>query len=41
VVLQQPPDLPALALSALVVAAILPIAYIYFKYVELTMADVV
>jgi homopolymeric O-antigen transport system permease protein len=41
VVLQQPPDLQALALSALVVAAILPIAYVYFKYVELTMADVV
>jgi lipopolysaccharide transport system permease protein len=40
-VLQQPPDLQALALSALVVAAILPIAYVYFKYVELTMADVV
>lgn len=41
VVLQQPPDLQALALCALVVAAILPIAYVYFKFVELTMADVV
>ncbi|MGH9309176.1 MAG: ABC transporter permease, partial [Vicinamibacterales bacterium] len=41
VVLHQPPDFPALALSALVVAAILPTAYVYFKYIELTMADVV
>ena len=41
VVLHQPPDLPALAMSALVVAVIVPAAYVYFKYVELTMADVV
>jgi lipopolysaccharide transport system permease protein len=41
VVLHQPPDFAALALSAVVVAALLPVAYIYFKYVELTMADVV
>ena len=41
VVLHQSPDLPALAMSALVVAVIVPAAYVYFKYVELTMADVV
>ena len=41
IVLHQPPDFPALALAALVVAAIVPAAYLYFKYVELTMADVV
>jgi lipopolysaccharide transport system permease protein len=41
VVLHQPPDFPALALSAVVVTAMLPAAYVYFKYVELTMADVV
>ena len=40
-VLHQPPDLPALAMSALVVVVIVPAAYGYFKYVELTMADVV
>jgi lipopolysaccharide transport system permease protein len=41
VVLNQGPDLAALALSALVVAAIVPAAFVYFKHVELTMADVV
>ena len=41
VVLHQSPDFPALAMSALVVAVLLPAAYVYFKYVELTMADVV
>jgi lipopolysaccharide transport system permease protein len=41
VVLHQPPDLPALATAALITAALLPAAYMYFKYVELTMADVV
>jgi lipopolysaccharide transport system permease protein len=41
VVLHQPPDVPALALSALVALLMLPAAYIYFKYIELTMADVV
>lgn len=41
VVLHQPPDAHALALSALVVTVILPAAYVYFKYAELTMADVV
>jgi lipopolysaccharide transport system permease protein len=41
VVLHQAPDFPAMAVSALVVAAIVPAAYVYFKYVEQTMADVV
>jgi lipopolysaccharide transport system permease protein len=41
IVLNQAPDFPALAMSAAVVAGILPAAYLYFKYVELTMADVV
>ena len=41
VVLHQSPDFAALAMSALVVTVILPVAYVYFKYVELTMADVV
>ena len=41
VVLHQAPDLPALAMSALVVGVVVPAAYVYFKYVELTMADVV
>lgn len=41
VVLNQSPDLVALALSALVVVVLLPTAYVYFKYVELTMADVI
>ncbi len=41
VVMHQTPDLYALAMSAFVVAVILPSAYAYFKRVELTMADVV
>lgn len=41
VVLHQAPDVPALALAAVVVMALLPVAYVYFKYVELTMADAV
>jgi lipopolysaccharide transport system permease protein len=41
IVLHQSPDFPALALSALVVTVIVPAGYVYFKYVELTMADVV
>ena len=41
VVLHQPPDVTALAVSALAVMALVPAAYVYFKYVELTMADVV
>jgi lipopolysaccharide transport system permease protein len=41
VVLHQAPDMFALATAAIVVAAIVPAAYFYFKYVELTIADVV
>ena len=41
VVLHQRPDLPALAVSALVTVALLPASYIYFKHAERTMADVV
>ncbi len=40
-VLHAPPDLGALASAAVVVAVLAPAAYVYFKYVELTMADVV
>lgn len=41
VVLHQAPDFQALGMSALVVTLLLPAAYAYFKYVEMTMADVV
>lgn len=41
VVLHQAPDLGALVVSAAVVTILLPVAYVYFKHVELTMADVV
>jgi homopolymeric O-antigen transport system permease protein len=41
VVLHQSPDFTALAAAALVVAVLVPAAYVYFKYVELTMADVI
>jgi lipopolysaccharide transport system permease protein len=41
VVLHQGPDPGAIALSAAVVAILLPVAYVYFKHVEVTMADVV
>jgi lipopolysaccharide transport system permease protein len=41
VVLHQAPDFAAIAVSAAVVAILLPVAYMYFKYVELTLADVV
>jgi len=40
-VLHESPDGPALVVSAVVVAVIVPAAYIYFKYVELTIADAV
>jgi lipopolysaccharide transport system permease protein len=39
--LHKSPDLAALGSAALVVALLVPAAYVYFKYVELTMADVV
>jgi lipopolysaccharide transport system permease protein len=41
VVLHQTPDYAALAASAAVAGLLLPAAYLYFKYTELTMADVV
>lgn len=40
-VLHQAPDAGAVAVSAIFVAILLPVAYLYFKYVELTMADVI
>ena len=40
-VLHQSPDLQALAMSAGVAAILLPLAFLYFKYAEFTMADVV
>jgi homopolymeric O-antigen transport system permease protein len=41
IVLHQPPDLHALGIGTVVTVALLPVAYAYFKYTELTMADVV
>jgi lipopolysaccharide transport system permease protein len=41
VVLHQHPDSAALAVSALVILALLPPSYVYFKHAERTMADVV
>jgi lipopolysaccharide transport system permease protein len=41
VVLHEAPDFQALIVSALVVCIIVPAAYVHFKYVELTMADIV
>jgi homopolymeric O-antigen transport system permease protein len=41
VVLHEGPDVAALAMAAAIAALLLPAAYIYFKYVELTMADLV
>lgn len=38
-VLGQPPDWHLLLISALVSAALLPACYVYFKYVEATLAD--
>ena len=40
-VLNEPPDLQALAVSAGVTLALLPVAYAYFKVTEQTVADVV
>ena len=40
-VLHQPPDYTSLITAAVIAAALLPIAYVYFKYVELTIADTV
>ncbi len=41
VVLHATPDMPALLAATLVVMALLPCAYIYFKHAERTMADAV
>jgi len=41
VVLHQSPDFTVLATATGVVAVVVPCAYLYFKYIELTMADVV
>jgi lipopolysaccharide transport system permease protein len=41
VVLHSAPDLATLSLAAGVTLVLLPIAYLYFQYAELTMADVV
>jgi lipopolysaccharide transport system permease protein len=41
VVLHQAPELGAIAVSAAVVTILLPVAYVYFKYVEWTLADVI
>jgi homopolymeric O-antigen transport system permease protein len=41
VVLHQTPDFQALGMATLIAAVVLPVAYLYFKYVELTMADLV
>ena len=40
-VLHTAPDSMAIGVAAVVVCALLPVAYLYFKYAELTMADVV
>ena len=41
VVLHQAPDFSAIAVSAAIVTLLLPVAYVYFKHVEVTIADVV
>ena len=41
VVLHQAPDFSAIAMSAAVVTLLLPVAYVYFKHVEVTMADLI
>jgi lipopolysaccharide transport system permease protein len=40
-ILHEPPDLQALGVAALVTALLLPMAYVYFKHTEMTMADVI
>ena len=39
IILQQSPDFFALGMSAAVALLLLPVSYLYFKYVELTAAD--
>ena len=41
VVLHQTPDYAALGIAAIIAALLLPAAYVYFKYTELTMADTI
>ncbi len=41
VVLHQSPDYFALAMAAAVALLLLPLAYMYFKYIELTLADTI
>jgi lipopolysaccharide transport system permease protein len=41
VILHQEPDFEAFAAAALVTLALLPLSYVYFKYAERTMADIV
>jgi lipopolysaccharide transport system permease protein len=36
-----PPDFHALEMSALITAVLLPVAFIYFKHVEATVADII
>jgi lipopolysaccharide transport system permease protein len=38
-VLQQSPDYAALLTATAIAALLLPVAYVYFKHVELTVAD--
>jgi lipopolysaccharide transport system permease protein len=40
-VIGTPPDLHALGISAAVAAILLPVAYLYFKHAEATMADII
>ena len=40
-VLNQAPDYASLVMAAVIAALLLPIAYVYFKYVELTVADTI
>ncbi len=40
-VLGQSPDIPTLLAGAVTALALVPLAYVYFKYAEFTMADVV
>jgi len=40
-VLHAGPDMTALTMAAVVVVIVLPVSYVYFKFAELTMADVV
>jgi len=41
VVLHEAPDFSAILVSAVVVTVLLPVAYVYFKHVEVTLADVI